>query len=552
MSDDFSSKVYPALGRLREKCKTNSVNLPENSFAASAEISTALMASTGDEEGAMKKLMAKFGRSKRGRPAGASSNQPANANKKSKTEAENGDEPMEDESEEASAGYVYAAANQEEVESGGQHAEGEQEESMAPHKTIRLVEEAREKAAANSANQRIVDAFAKYGEQQLDHGHTGKGVSHLRAALHIRDYPKAITSAAEARAVPMVGSKIASQIEQVLKTGKVEDDTSDQNVSIADVDQHQPPELVTEIRGARANCPENQTLVDELMKFGEHELYFGSSGKGTSHLRAARELQLTKEVVTSGSQARTSVPLVGDVIADKIDQILKHGRIVKDTGETTGSKSYSRGSSGGETAPLAPIVKDLLDKPAKRPENQAIVNALTDYGDSHLYSGHRGKGISHLRAAQGIRDSDVVVTSGMQASKEIDMVGRRVGNKIDQIINQGHADSDEDYEYEEDQEEEEEGSEYGERQRDSVVPPIVQDVCSKPAKVDKNQLLVDPLVEYGEEQLYKRHTGRGTAFLRAARKLRDADVAVSNGAEAKKLGGIGDKVAAYIDKMLSK
>jgi DNA polymerase/3'-5' exonuclease PolX len=479
---------------------------------------------------ALKKVTAKFGRNKRSLPS--EMNQ---SNKKSKREGENGG------SETASAGYAYAAMSKDEMNAGGKGAE---EESMAPHKTIRLVEEVREKKAANPANQKIVDAFTDYGEEQLDHGHTGKGVSHLRAALHIRDYPDAISSAKEARAVPMVGDKLASQIEQVLETGKLRDATGGQNVS-ADVETHQRPELVLDILNSKAACPENEKLVEELTKFGEHELYFGSSGKGTSHLRAAREIQLHDQVIKSGSKARTTVPLVGGVIADKIDQILKHGRITKDTGETTGSRSYSRGSGGNYT--LAPIVKDLQEKPAVCPENQPIVDALVDYGDSHLYSGHRGKGISHLRAAQGIRDSKVVVTSGKQASQEIDMVGQRIAAKIDQILSQGHADSDEDYEYDG---EEDEGSEYGQREKDSVVPPIVQDVCSKAARVETNQVLVDALVEFGEEQLYKRHTGRGTAFLRAARRLRDADKGVGNGTEAKALGRIGDKVAAYLDEIL--
>ncbi|KUF90054.1 hypothetical protein AM588_10005108 [Phytophthora nicotianae] len=342
--------VYAQIGKLREMAKSKNVDIPE---------------------GAMKKVMAKFGRNKRSLPA--ESNQ---SNKKTKRAGENGEE-----SDPASAGYAYTAVSMEDV--------GE-EEPMAPHKTIRLVEEVREKKAANPANQKIVDAFAAYGEEQLEHGHTGKGVSHLRAALHIRDHPDAINSSKEARAVPMVGNKIAAQIEEILATG------------------------------------------------------------------------------------------------------------------------------------------------------------------SHLYSGHRGKGISHLRAAQGIRDSDTVVKSGKQASKAIGMVGQRIAAKIDQIIQQGHADSDEDYEYDAAEEEEEEESEYGKRERDSVVPPIVRDVVSKPAEVEKNQVLVDALVEYGEEELYKRHTGRGTAFLRAARRLRDADMAVTNGQEAKKLGRIGDKVANYIDTMLAK
>ncbi|KAL3671756.1 hypothetical protein V7S43_003666 [Phytophthora oleae] len=522
--------VYAQIDRVHEIAKSTNIDIPENPYVATREIAIALLASNGDEQGAMKKVVAKFGRNKRSLPD--ESNQIHK-----KTKRENGG----DESELVSAGYAYLAPSTE-------ADNGEEEEPMAPHKTIRLVEEVREKKAVNSANQKIVDAFANYGEGQLDHGHTGKGVSHLRAAIHIRDHPDAITSGKDARAVPMVGSKIASQIEKLLETGELMDDTGDQNVS-ENVEDHQRPELVLEIHNSKSKCPENQVLVDELTKFGEHELYFGSSGKGTSHLRAAREIQLTDQVVKSGSTARTSVPLVGDVIADKIDQILQHGRIVKDTGETTGSRSYSRGSGGGYTQ--APIVKDLREKPAKCPENQAIVDALVDYGDSHLYSGHRGKGISHLRAAQGIRDSETVVKSGKQASQQISMVGQRIAAKIDQIVNQGHADSDEDYEYDAEQEEED-ASEYGQRERDSVVPPIVQDVISKAAEIEKNQVLVDALVNYGEEELYKRHTGRGTAFLRAARRLRDADVLVTSGQEAKKLGRIGDKVANYLDTILAK
>ncbi|KAI9989460.1 hypothetical protein PInf_019743 [Phytophthora infestans] len=524
--------VYAQIGKLREMAKNKSVDIPENPYVATHEIATALLASNGDEQGAMKKMMAKFGRNKRSLPSESNP-----SSKKTKRAGENGEE-----TEPASAGYAYAAVSKDDT-----NMEDVEKESMPPHKTIRLVEEVLEKKAANSANQKIVDALVDYGEGQLDHGHTGKGVSHLRAALHIRDHPTAIKSSKDARAVPMVGDKIAAQIEEIMATGKVKDTTGDQNIS-TDVEDHQRPELVVEIHNSRAKCPENQPLVQELTKFGEHELYFGSPGKGTSHLRAAREIQLADHVIKSGSTARTSVPLVGDVISDKIDQILEHGRIVKDTGETTGSRSYSRGSGGGYT--LAPIVKDLRENPAKCSENQSIVDALIDYGDSHLNSGHRGKGISHLRAAQGIRDSETVVKSGKQASKDIGMVGQRIAAKIDQIIQQGHADSDEDYEYDA-EEEEEEQSEYGQREYDSVVPPIVKDVTSKPAQVEKNQILVDALVEYGEEELYKRHTGRGTAFLRAARRLRDADVAVRSGQEAKKLGRIGDKVAGYLDTMLA-
>ncbi|RLN44581.1 hypothetical protein BBJ28_00012079, partial [Nothophytophthora sp. Chile5] len=189
---------------------------------------------------------------------------------------------------------------------------------------------------------------------------------------------------------------------------------------------------------------------------------------------------------------------------------------------------------------------DLRDKPATRPENQPIVDALVDYGDSHLYSGHRGKGISHLRAARAIRNSSTVVTFGDQASKAIDMVGERVGAKIDQILEHGHADS----EYEDEEGEVDEGEEYGVRERESTLPPLAREVRGKHAQVQKNQLLVDALASRGEEQLAIGHTGRGTAYLRAARQLRDADKEVKSSAEARTISRIGDKVAAYIDTIV--
>ncbi|RLN88510.1 hypothetical protein BBJ28_00026179, partial [Nothophytophthora sp. Chile5] len=129
----------------------------------------------------------------------------------------------------------------------------------------------------------------------------------------------------------------------------------------------------------------------------------------------------------------------------------------------------------------------------------------------------------------------------------IPLVGERVGAKIDQILERGHADSED-----EEGEEEEEGSEYGVREQDAVLPPLAREVRSQPAQVQKNQLLVDALATHGEAQLSKRHTGRGTAFLRAALQLRIAEGEVTTGAAAQALGRIGDKVATYIDKTIAK
>ncbi|KAE9069060.1 hypothetical protein PF007_g27460, partial [Phytophthora fragariae] len=236
-------------------------------------------------------------------------------------------------------------------DNGEQEGEHGDNEDISPQKLSRLAEDVRKKPAVVTSNQAIVDAFMDYGDEQLHGGHTGKGVTHLRAALAIRDYPHAITSVEEARAVPMVGVKMAEQVKQILSTGELKVKTPRLNISAQDVEDHTPPRLVREVRHAQAKCPENQALVDELAQFGEHELYFRSRSKGNIHLRAARALQLTDLVIKSGDQARHNVPFVGSAIADKIDQILKYGRIFKDTPVSSGIRK-------------APIVKDLRENPA--------------------------------------------------------------------------------------------------------------------------------------------------------------------------------------------
>lgn len=429
----------------------------------------------------------------------------------------------------------------------------EMEEALEPH--TRLTDEIRSQPAKQSSNQKLVDAFLAYGVKQLMAGHTGKAMSHIRAAQYIRDHNKPIRSATDARAVNYVGDKMAAQIEEVLRSGKVPDKSANMNVS--DESTHKMPELVTKVRDTPAKCKENQPIVDALAKFGEHELLFGNSGKGVTHLRAANEIHNADMIIKSGSDAQHSIPLIGDVIGDKIDQILQHGRIFRDTGATS-----LRDGSHRPAGSLAPIVEHLLTHPPKVTANQKIVDALIDYGDSHLQSGTRGKGISHLRAAKGICYADFEIKSAEDATK-IDMVGPKVAAKIEQILDHGHADSDTDYEDEEEEEYEDEGEvgddgggkqsqEYGRRELDRFEAPIIRDIRGAPAEVADNQKLVDALAEYAEDQLSKRHTGRGITYARAARQLRDATEAVSSGKEARQIAVVGDKVALFIDKVLTK
>ncbi|KAF4041083.1 Helix-hairpin-helix motif-containing protein 8 [Phytophthora infestans] len=501
MVDEDFTQLYQHLDNLREGCKRGGVSLPESIYDASAEILKALSASHGDEEGAMELLVAKFKRGAKREHAAT-----AKARETERAIGDAGEETPVD-LEEDEVGDENIAAN-----------EGEE----PPRKVSRLTEDVRKEPAAVFSNQVIVNTFADYGEQQLHQGHTGTGVTHLRAACAIRDYPRAIESGTEARAVPLVGSKMATQIEQLLSSGKLED-----KLKLDDVEKHTLPELVHEVHETRAKCSENQILVDELSKFGEHELNFRSVSKGMTHLRAARELQLTNQVVSSGDQARREVPLVGATIADKIDQILKYGRIVKDIPV-----------AGRNIQPEL-----IVEERAVRPENQFLVDALVDYGSSHSHSGHAGKGVAHLRAAMAIRDSDIVVTSGKQAAESIKYVGAQIGAKIDQLLEHGHADTDDEVDDQDDQ-----GSEFGVREP-SGTPRIVHEVRSKQARVEGNQKIVDALSDRGEMQLAQCHTGQGTASMRAACRLRDTAELVTSGTVAQALGCIGNKVATFIDAL---
>jgi hypothetical protein len=436
------------------------------------------------------------------------------------------------------------------------------EGSIADQSQAPLAQEIRERPAAIPENQKLVDGFLAYGEQQLSRGNTGKGSTHLRAAKYIRDYCSAIKSGVDALSVDYVGNKMAKQVEDILRMGQIQDESLEANVS--DQSMHQTPQLVSDVRDTPAKCKENQKIVDALANFGEHELYFGNSGKGVTHLRAAKEVHDAESPILSMLDARTFVPLIGD----KVEQILEHGKIIRDSG-----------SPHGRSGTPAPIVEYLRTHLAKNPANQKIMSALTDYGDSHLHSGHRGKGISHLRAAKAICLSDHEITSGLDAER-IAMVGNLVAAKIDQILDHGHADSDEDDEeeegevYEQDKEMEgngepqgeEEGSdarqlrggkrkarvsdEFGHRERDLHEAPIILDIRGAPAETPANQKLVDALTDYAEDQLSKRHTGRGITFARAARQLRDATVEIKSGMDAKTIAMIGDKVAQFVEKQL--
>lgn len=399
------------------------------------------------------------------------------------------------------------------------HAGNHDKESE--RKRARLCDEIREHPAFVKENQKFVDAFLEYGEQQLERGHTGKGSSHLRAALELRDYDKPIRSYSEARHVVFIGNLMAHQVEQVLKDGKITDEHEEKNVT----GEYERPEIVNEIRSTPGKRKENQKIVDALTDYGEYQLQYGNTGKGVSHLRAAREIHTSDVVIKTASDA-LEIPMVRDVIMEKIDQILRHGKIA-------GEYDYPHRHHGM----LAPILQELKSSQATCQANQKLVNAMTHYGEHQFQRGNQGKGTSHLRAAKEILHVEQVIHSGEDAMK-IAMVGSTIASKIDHFMKTG--------EFPEDEEDEKEGQVH----RTKHVAPIVRDLREHPAHCKENQLLVDRITDYGESHLYHGHRGKGISHLRAAKEIRNSNQVVTSGSDARKIGLVGNRVAAKIDQLL--
>ncbi|KAI9895911.1 hypothetical protein PsorP6_018876 [Peronosclerospora sorghi] len=72
---------------------------------------------------------------------------------------------------------------------------------------------------------------------------------------------------------------MATQVEQVLNFGKLEDKAKN-----SDLKKHPPSQLLRQVLDAAAKIPENQPLVDELVRFGRGEL--SPVVKNSPHLAA--------------------------------------------------------------------------------------------------------------------------------------------------------------------------------------------------------------------------------------------------------------------------
>jgi DNA polymerase/3'-5' exonuclease PolX len=409
------------------------------------------------------------------------------------------------------------------IASNKRHHTEQKETTTSEIKRVRLADEVREQPANVKENQKLVDAFLEYGERQLSMGHTGKGSTHLRAAREIRNYDKPINSIDDAYQVGFVGQTMAQQVGQILKQGKIQDQSEDKNVR----SEYHRPQIVRDIRAAPAKCTENQGIVDALTDYGEHELQYGNTGKAVSHLRAAKEIHNSSEVIESADDAR-KIPMVSDVIVDKIQQILSEGKITHETDISALHKGVH-----------ALILQEIRAGKAKVKENQKIVDALADYGESQLQKSNRGRGISHLRAAREIMYSDHEIKSASDAHY-VGMVGDTIAPKVDQILKKGKI------------EETEEDESEGQVPRSRLVAPIVQDLRENKAVIPENQTLVNRLTDYGENNLYHGYRGKGISHLRAAKEIRNSNKVINSVADAEQIGSIGKKIAQKVEQILTR
>ncbi|TDH65350.1 hypothetical protein CCR75_007217 [Bremia lactucae] len=80
---------------------------------------------------------------------------------------------------------------------------------------------------------------------------------------------------------------------------------------------------------------------------------------------------------------------------------------------------------------------------------------------------------------------------------------------------------------------------------------IQEQVEAMPAVRDENQLLVNQLVQLGDYEMKNGYTQRGLARLRAAKEIRNSQLVITSGAQAKKLDHVGPVMATKVDQLLN-
>ncbi|OWZ24067.1 hypothetical protein PHMEG_000958 [Phytophthora megakarya] len=80
---------------------------------------------------------------------------------------------------------------------------------------------------------------------------------------------------------------------------------------------------------------------------------------------------------------------------------------------------------------------------------------------------------------------------------------------------------------------------------------IQEQVEATPATKGENQSLVDQLVQLGEFEVTHGHSQRGMARFRAAKEIRDSNIVITSGAQARRLDRVGQSAATKVDQLLN-
>lgn len=83
--------------------------------------------------------------------------------------------------------------------------------------------------------------------------------------------------------------------------------------------------------------------------------------------------------------------------------------------------------------------KIIENNPAKVPENQPIANEFVKLGEYELTHGDTQRGISRMKAAKEIRNTDQKLTSGSQA-RALPGIGPSAAAKVDEVLDHGTID----------------------------------------------------------------------------------------------------------------
>ena len=141
-------------------------------------------------------------------------------------------------------------------------------------------------------------------------------------------------------------------------------------------------------------------------------------------------LQVAKALEQIKNEQDTSITGSAVAVAGGDVRALGASMNIDATGPVVSSKKRQK------QAKKSRIQEDVEAAPALRVENQDLVEQLVQLGEFEMHHGHAQRGVSRMRAAKSIRDSEMVVTSGAQA-KQLDSVGAALAMKIDQLLNAG-------------------------------------------------------------------------------------------------------------------